>query len=75
MANKEINRKLQVFISSRCGGKYTIARKALGFMLESTGLANVYVYENEFASSDDNRSAYLNEVDRSDLVIFLPLNK
>lgn len=71
MANKEINRKLQVFISSRCGGKYTIARKALGFMLESTGLANVYVYENEFASSDDNRSAYLNEVDRSDLVIFL----
>ncbi len=75
MVDKNIKRKLQIFISSRCGNKYSVARKALGFMLESTGLADVYVYENELASSEDNISAYLKEVDRSDLVVFLVDNK
>lgn len=35
-----IKHKNRVFISSKCGGKYTIARKALKELLLSTGLVD-----------------------------------
>lgn len=70
-----IEHPLKVFISSRCGGKYTIARKALKKLLSLTGLAEVYVFETEPASSEDTISAYLDNVDQSDLCIFLIDNK
>ena len=71
MINSGVEHKLRVFISSRCGGKYTIARKALKAMLEATGLIESYVFETEPASSEDTISAYLESVDNSNLCIFL----
>lgn len=70
-----IRHPLSVFISSKCGGKYSIARKALETLLKSTGLVEVYVFENESASSEDTQSAYLEYVDQSNLCIFLVDNQ
>lgn len=75
MSYSGIEHKLRVFISSKCGGKYTIARKALRKLLEATGLVEAYVFEAEPASSEDTQSAYLDYVDGSNLCIFLVDNK
>ena len=69
--DNNVKHKLRVFISSKCGGKYAIARKALQKLLESTGLIEAYVFENEPASSEDTKSAYLDYVDNSNLCVFL----
>ena len=71
MSSAMIKHPLRVFISSKCGGKYSIARKALETLLKSTGLVEVYVFENESASSEDTQSAYLEYVAQSNLCIFL----
>lgn len=71
MSSSGIEHKLRVFISSKCGGKYTIARKTLKKLLETTGLVEAYAFETEPASSEDTRSAYLEYVDNSNLCIFL----
>ena len=75
MSYSGIEHKLRVFISSKCGGKYSIARKALKRLLEATGLVVAYVFEMEPASSEDTQSAYLEYVDESNLCIFLIDNK
>ena len=75
MSSAMIKHPLRVFISSKCGGKYSIARKALETLLKSTGLVEVYVFENEPASSEDTQSAYLEYVDQSNLCIFLVDNQ
>lgn len=75
MSYSGIEHKLRVFISSKCGGKYTIARKALRKLLEATGLVEAYVFEAEPASSEDTQSAYLDYVDGSNLCVFLVDNK
>jgi len=71
----QIRHKMNIFISSKCGQKYTIARKALDTLLRATGMAEVYVFEEEPGSSLDTRSAYLDEVERADLCVFLIDNK
>lgn len=71
MNHTEIEFKLRAFISSKCGGKYTIARKALKTLLKATGLIEVYAFETAPASSEDTQSAYLEYVDQSNLCIFL----
>ena len=71
MSSAIIKHPLRVFISSKCGGKYSIARKALETLLKSTGLVEVYVFENESASSEDTKSSYLEYIDQSNLCIFL----
>lgn len=71
MSYSGIEHKLRVFISSKCGGKYTIARKSLQKLLEVTGLVETYVFETDTASSEDTQSAYLENVDNSNLCIFL----
>lgn len=75
MRNKCLQHKLEVFISSKMDEKYNIARKAIKTAIEATGLANVYIYEDEPASSQDAVYAYLSQVDKSDLAIFLIDNK
>ena len=75
MSYSGIEHKLRVFISSKCGGKYTIARKSLKKLLETTGLAEVYAFETEPASSEDTISSYLEHVDASNLCIFLVDNE
>lgn len=71
MSYSGIEHKLRVFISSKCGGKYTVARKSLQKLLEVTGLVETYVFETDPASSEDTQSAYLEYVDGSNLCIFL----
>ena len=71
MSYSGIEHKLRVFISSKCGGKYTIARKSLQKLLDVTGLVETYVFETDPASSEDTQSAYLDYVDNSNLCIFL----
>ena len=71
MSYSGIEHKLRVFISSKCGGKYTIARKSLQKLLDVTGLVETYVFETDPASSEDTLSAYLEYVDNSNLCIFL----
>lgn len=71
MNSSIIDHKLRVFISSKCGGKYSIARKSLKILLEATGLLEVYVFETEPASSEDTISSYLESVDESNLCVFL----
>lgn len=75
MSYSGIKHKLRVFISSKCGGKYTIARKSLQKLLEVTGLVETYVFETDPASSEDTKSAYLEYVDGSNLCIFLVDNE
>lgn len=75
MSFSGIEHKLRVFISSKCGGKYTIARKSLQKLLEVTGLVETYVFETDPASSEDTQSAYLEYVDNSNLCIFLVDNE
>ena len=63
--------KIEVFISSQCGGKYEIARKSLKCLIEETGLAKAYVFETEPASSQNVRSSYLTRVDTCNLFVLL----
>ena len=75
MVSAGIEHKLRVFVSSKCGDKYTVARKALKILLESTGLIEAYVFETEPSSSEDTRSAYLEYVDGSNLCVFIVDNQ
>lgn len=75
MKKDTVQHKLNVFISSRCGGKYEIMRKALQKLLEETGLIICYCFETEPASSEPLPSAYLNYVDKSDLLLLIVDNK
>lgn len=62
MTNETIKHKLKVFISSKCGGKYEIARKALEKLLNETGLIECYCFETEPGSSESMPSAYLDQI-------------
>lgn len=67
-----MNRKVEVFISSKCGEeKYDLMREGLRVLIESTGLASVYVFENEGASTLSAKKHYLSELKRCDLCVFV----
>lgn len=71
MVCKDVERKLHIFISSKISNRYEPIRLALKSMLMETGLvASVYTFEGE-ASSQAAQKAFLSEVDKSDLCIFL----
>lgn len=67
----QTKRKINVFISSKCNGKYTCVRKALAKMIEDTGLATTYVFENESGSSSNLPEAYLSNVKKCDVFVLL----
>jgi len=67
--------KIGVFVSSKLGGQYAIVRRAIRLLLEESGMARVYLYEDEPAGSQDNVSGYLSKLDDSDVCIFLISNK
>lgn len=73
----DLNRKINVFISSGCGDgegkdRYNLIRNDIKFRLESLGYVQTYIYEADYcASTKQVKSAYLDELDDSDLVIFL----
>lgn len=75
MQDGTIENKVKVFISSICGGRYTIVRKALKALLLESNMTTVYTFETEGASSQDVTRNYINSLDDSDLCIFLIDNK
>lgn len=75
MTSNTIEHKVSIFISSKCGKKYEIMRKALKQLLLETGFTDVYCFETEAGSSDSMPSAYLQYVDLSQLLILIVDNK
>lgn len=71
MRDGTIEYKVKVFISSKCDGRYNIVRKALKRLLEESNIANVYTFETSGPSSQDVVPSYMNELEDSDLCIFL----
>ena len=66
------NAKLKIFISSICGvDKYDKLRKKLKNAIEETQLADVYIFEEEGASTISARNHYRWSLQDSDLCIFL----
>ncbi len=64
--------KIKVFISSKCGEeKYDKVRIQLKDLIESTGFARVYLFENRRASTLSAQQDYLYGLDDSDVCIFL----
>ena len=75
MTSNTIEHKVSIFISSKCGEKYEIMRKALKQLLLETGLTEVYCFETEPSSSENMPSAYLQHVDWSQLLVLIVDNK
>lgn len=68
----QFGRKISVFISSKCGDeKYDNIRQRLKSLIEKTGFADVYLFENSPASSLSAQKEYIYELDDSDVCIFL----
>lgn len=67
------NHKIKVFISSQHGdnGKYDCVRSQLKKTIEETGLADVYMFEQEAASTLTVRKHFSWGLEDSDLCIFL----
>ena len=69
-------RKLEVFISSRMEkddgqhARYTKIRREVKELIEETGLANVYVFEEESGSIRITEEHYLTSLKNSDICIF-----
>ncbi len=71
--NIENDEKIRVFISSICGiEKYDSVRKNLKTLIEDTGIAKVYLFEDKrCASTLTAEQDYLYGVDDSDVCVFL----
>ena len=67
----QLDHKIKVFISSTCGGKYERVRSELKTCIESTGIADAYVFEAENAATISAGSHYKYELADSDVCIFL----
>lgn len=64
--------KIKVFISSKCGEKkYDEVRIQLKDLIEKTGFARVYLFEDRPASTRSAQQDYLYGLDDSDVCIFL----
>jgi hypothetical protein len=75
MQSDTVEHKVHIFISSKCGGKYSIVRKALKELLLETAMTEVYAFETEPCSSEPMPNAYLQYMPPSHLCIFLIDNK
>jgi len=74
------NQKLKVFISSACGKgankeKYNYVREGLKVLIEATGLADVYVFESEGASTISAENHFSFALQDSNICIFIIDNK
>ena len=84
MTGIQITNKVKVFISSNCdsnedkqkgNSKYSVMRKSLKPLLESTKVCEVYVFEEGTATSCNVVSSYMNQLEDSDLAIVIVDNK
>ncbi|MFJ5717515.1 hypothetical protein [Neobacillus sp. NPDC093127] len=67
-----VSDKIKVFVSSRCGvERYDRVRSRLKYLIEETGLAEVYLFEDGLASTQTAAQDYLYSLDDSDVCIFL----
>lgn len=68
-------RKIKVFISSICGSRgsknYNKIREQLKETIDATGIANAYLFEKSGASSLSAEDSYINELEDSDVCIFI----
>lgn len=71
MSKDTVKHRLKVFISSKCGGRYSIVRKALEKMLDETGMIECYCFETEPASAESLPSAYLNRIQECKLFLLI----
>ena len=75
MTNETVKHKLRVFISSKCGGKYEIVRKALEKLLNETGLIECYCFETEPGSSESLPSVYLDQIHLYQILVLIVDNE
>lgn len=75
MRDGTIEYKVKVFISSKCGGRYTLVRKALKSLLSETNIVQVFIFEELGPSSQHVIDSYITKLDDSDLCVFLIDNK
>ena len=75
MRDVTIEYKVKVFISSKCGGRYTLVRKALKSLLSETNIVQVFIFEEQGPSSQHVIDSYITKLDDSDLCVFLIDNK
>ena len=75
MQGTRLKEKVNIFISSNCGGRYTLVREALRLLLLETGMCEVYMFEEEGATTSDVVSSYMRRLERSDIIVFLIDNK
>ncbi|MDO4323308.1 MAG: hypothetical protein Q4C61_12345 [Lachnospiraceae bacterium] len=75
MQGTRFKEKVNIFISSNCGERYTLVREALRLLLLETGMCEVYMFEEEGATTSDVVSAYMRRLERSDIIVFLIDNK
>lgn len=73
MPHLAAGRKINVFVSSKCGdkGKYDHVRAELKKAIEATGIADVYLFEDEGAASMSAGAHYVYALEDSDICIFL----
>lgn len=73
MPSLAAGRKINVFVSSKCGdkGKYDHVRAELKKAIEATGIADVYLFEDEGAASMSAGAHYVYALEDSDICIFL----
>lgn len=75
MMNEPVKHKLKVFISSKCGGRYEIARKALEKLLNETGLIECFCFETEPGSAESMPSAYLDRIQLHQILLLIVDNE
>ncbi len=72
MRSIAIDQKIRVFVSSKCGEtEYNAIRSTIKKSIEKTGLASVYLFEDDSASTTTVKSRYLSRLNESDVCIFL----
>ena len=75
MQGTRLKEKVNIFISSNCGGRYTLVREALRLLLLETGMCEVYMFEEEGATTSDVVSSYMRRLERSTLFSFSSIIK
>ena len=73
--NKIKRKKLNIFISSNCGGRYTLVREALRLLLWKQECVKFICLRKKGPTTSDVVSSYMRRLERSDIIVFLIDNK
>lgn len=65
----KVRSPLNVFISSKCGGKYDELRKEIQSEIDKSPLMTAFIYERDGASSYSSGNFWSDELERSDLFV------